>query len=104
MQVLEVNSENFEKEVLKSECKVLVDFNADWCGPCKMLRPILEEVANSNDTVKIVSVNVDNEEELSEKYNVSSIPCLVLFDKGTEIKRNVGLISKDEIESIIGEE
>jgi len=103
MAVLEVNNENFEKEVLNNECKVLVDFNAEWCGPCKMLRPILEEIASSNDNVKIVSINIDTEDELSEKYEVSSIPCLVLFDKGIEIKRNIGLISKDEIESMIGE-
>ncbi len=82
----------------------LIDFYADWCGPCRMLRPIIDEIAESNENVKIVSINIDDEDELAEKYNVSSIPCLVLFDKGTEVKRNVGLISKDEIESIIGEE
>lgn len=102
MAILEVNKDNFEKEVLNSETKVLVDFNANWCGPCKMLRPILDEVAGNN--VKIVSINIDDESDLVEKYNVSSIPCLVLFDKGIEVKRNIGLISKDEIESMIGEE
>lgn len=103
MKVIEGNKKNFEKEVLKSDKKVLVDFNAEWCGPCKMLKPVIEEIAESNDKIKVVSVNIDNEDELSEKYNVSSIPCLVVFEKGKEIKRNVGFIPKDEIESLMGE-
>ena len=101
MNIINVNKDNFDAEVLKSETKVLVDFNANWCGPCRMLRPILESI--ENDKVKIVSINVDNEEELAYKYQVSSIPCLVLFEKGKEIKRSIGLISKDEIEKMIGE-
>lgn len=103
MKVIDVNKDNFDIEVLKSDKKVLVDFNANWCGPCKMLKPIIEEFAESNDEIKVVSINVDDEDELSEKYNISSIPCLVIFDKGKEIKRNVGLISKDDIESFIGD-
>ena len=103
MALIEVNKDNFNKEVLESDSKVLVDFNANWCGPCKMLRPILDEISNDGD-IKIVSVNIDEEDELSEKYNVFSIPCLVLFDKGNEIKRSVGLISKDEVKNLIGGE
>lgn len=103
MEIIEVSKNNFESEVLKSTKKVLVDFNANWCGPCKMLKPIIEEIAKNNEEIKIVSINIDEEEELSDEYNVSSIPCLVLFDKGKEIKRNVGLISKDDIETFIGE-
>ena len=104
MAVIETNKNSFEDEVLKSDKKVLVDFNADWCGPCKMLKPIIEEISNENDNIKIISVNIDKEDELAEEYNVSSIPCLILFKNGKEIKRNVGFISKDDIESIIGEE
>ena len=104
MTLIEVNKDNFNKEVLESDKKVLVDFNANWCGPCRMLKPILDEVASTNNNVKIVSINIDDEEELSEKYKIYSIPCLVLFDKGNEIKRNVGLMSKDDIESMIGGE
>ena len=104
MAVVNVNKENFESEVLKSAKKVLVDFNASWCGPCRMLKPIVEEISEENNDVKVVSIDIDSESELAEKYGVSSIPCLVLFNKGEEVKRNVGLISKDEIESIIGEE
>ena len=103
MAVIEVTKDNFEKEVLKSEKKVLVDFNAEWCGPCKMLKPTIDEIAEANDNVKIVSINIDSEDELAEEYSVFSIPCLVLFDKGKEVNRSVGLISKDQIESIIGD-
>ena len=101
MTILEVNKESFEKEVLNSGCKVLVDFNAEWCGPCKMLGPIIDEVAKENDDVKVVSINIDDEVELAEKYGVMSIPCLVLFEKGKEVKRSVGFIPKEEIESLI---
>ena len=103
MSVIEANKDNFEKEVLKSEKKVLVDFNAEWCGPCKMLKPIVDEIAESNDNIKVVSVNIDDEDELAEEYSIFSIPCLVVINKGKEIKRSVGLISKEDIESLIGE-
>lgn len=103
MKVIDVNKSNFEEEVLKSDKKVLVDFNADWCGPCKMLRPVLDEIAESNDNIKIVSVNVDYNEKLSREYNVFSIPCLVLIEDGKEIKRSVGMIPKSEVEKLIGE-
>lgn len=104
MTVIEVNKDNFEKEVLKSDKKVLIDFNANWCGPCRILRPTIDEIAKTNENVKIVSINIDNEDELAEEYNVSSIPCLVLLDKGNEVKRNIGLMSKDELEKMIGGE
>ncbi len=103
MKIVEVNNNNFEKEVLNSKETVLVDFNADWCGPCRMLKPSLEELAKEKDNVKIVSINIDDEYELAEQYGVQSIPCLVLFKNGKEEKRNVGLISKDEIINLIGE-
>ena len=96
--VKEINNENFEEEVLK-EGTVLVDFYADWCGPCKMLRPTLEEVAKEG-TGKIVSVNVDNEKDLAIKYGISSIPCLILFKDGKETERNVGVIPKGRVEEM----
>ena len=98
MKIVEVNRENFNEEVLKNKKTVLVDFYADWCGPCRMIKPIIEEIAENNDDVKIVSINIENEGELAEKYSISSIPCLVIFENGEEIKRSIGLISKNNIE------
>lgn len=103
MKIVEVNSNNFEEEVLKSAVPVLVDFNADWCGPCRMLRPILEELASDRAEYKIVSINIDEEDELAEKYDVSSIPCLVVFKNGKEVNRSIGLKPKDAITSMMEE-
>ena len=102
MEVIELTTDRFNAEVLECDKKVLVDFNADWCGPCQMIRPVLEDLAKNND-IKIVSVNVDSEEELASRYGVMSIPCLVLFNKGEEIGRSVGFKSKEELERFIGE-
>ena len=101
--VIIVDENNFENEVLKSDKKVLVDFNAEWCGPCKMLAPVLDEMSESNNSVKFVSINVDENQDLASKYNVMSIPCLVLIENGEEIKRSIGVIPKSEIERFIGE-
>ncbi len=103
MEVITVTKDNFEEEVLKSSLPVLIDFNADWCGPCRMIRPMLDDIAANNDNIKIVSINIDDEDELADKYEVSSIPCLVLIKDGKEVNRNVGLIAQDQLESFIGE-
>ncbi len=103
MEIIEVNQDNFEEEVLNTEGKVLVDFNANWCGPCRMLKPLLEEIANESN-IKVISINIDEEEELSRTYKVFSIPCLILFENGKEMKRSIGFIPKEEIESMIGEQ
>lgn len=103
MEIINVNKNNFDEEVLKSNIPVLIDFNANWCGPCRMLRPILDEVSRETDNVKIVSINIDDEEELARNYGIMSIPCLVLINNGNETKRSVGLISKDEVKRLIGE-
>ena len=97
MSVVEVNQANFQAEVLESPIPVLADFNADWCGPCKAMRPMLEELAESDPSYKIVSIDIDAESELAEEYDVTSIPCLVLFKDGQEAGRSIGLISKDAI-------
>lgn len=102
MGIIEVNKDNFD-EVVGSGL-VLADFNADWCGPCRMLKPMLEEIASLRSDAKIVSINIDNEEELAEEYGVSSIPCLVLFKDGKEVSRSIGLKPKEEIESMLGGE
>ncbi len=100
MKIIEINEENFKKETL--EGKVLVDFNATWCGPCRILKPILEEFSQTT-SVKVCSVDVDANENLAREYNIYSIPCLILLENGQEIKRNVGLISLDEIKNFVGE-
>ncbi len=97
MKVIEATTATFENEVLKSDKPVLVDFNADWCGPCQMLKPTIEQLSDERDDVKFVSVNIDENDDLAYDYNVSSIPCLVLFRDGTEAKRSVGLKPKSEI-------
>lgn len=102
MKIIDVTSENFESEVLNSKVPVLVDFNADWCGPCRMVRPVLDELANESDDYKIVSVNVDDEEELAAKYSVSSIPCMVLMKDGNEVSRSIGLRPKSELKEFLG--
>lgn len=89
-----INKDEFKSLVLESTEPVLVDFYADWCGPCKMLGPIMDDISNEN---KVYKVNVDNEETLAREYGVMSIPCVVAFKNGKEINRSVGLKPKDEI-------
>lgn len=101
MKVIEATSANFNTEVLGSDKPVIVDFYADWCGPCRMMRPALDQLAAEREDVKIVSVNVDDEDELAAEYGISSIPCLVVFKGGKETNRSVGLILKDAIEQLI---
>ena len=100
MSVIEVTKANFESEVLKSEVPVLADFNAGWCGPCKAMKPMLDELAETA-AYKIVSIDIDEEDELAEEYDVSSIPCLVVFKGGEEVNRSVGLIPKDAIAALV---
>ena len=100
MSVIEVNKGNFEAEVLKSDVPVLADFNAGWCGPCRAMKPMLEELSE-NAAYKIVSIDIDEEDELAEEYDVSSIPCLVVFKGGEEVNRSVGLIPKDAIVDLV---
>ncbi len=100
MKVIEVNESNFQNEVLNG--KVLVDFNATWCGPCRMLKPILEEFSETT-SVKVCSIDTDQNENLARNYNIYSIPCIILFENGKEVKRNVGLLSLDELKEFVGE-
>ncbi len=99
--IISVTKSTFDEEVLKSDKKVVVDFYADWCGPCKMLSPILEQVASENEDIKIVKVDSDVEYELSVEYKVNSIPYLVIFEDGKVIDTSVGLISKAELEALL---
>lgn len=95
--MLTITNDNFEQEVLKSDKKVLVDFWASWCGPCRMLSPVIDEIAKETDKVKVGKVNVDEESELATKFAVMSIPTLILFENGKPVKQIVGLQSKDAI-------
>lgn len=95
MEIIHLTNENFE-DLIKE--KVLVDFYANWCGPCKMIAPELERVESS---VKVVKVDVDEFEELSRTYGVMSIPTLILFENGKEVKRNIGFMDRDRIQKFV---
>ena len=97
MEVLKVTSANFEEEVLKSEKPVLLDFYADWGGPCKMLSPVIEAVATENEDIKVVKIDVDNAQDLAIKYQIYSIPTVVVIKNGEEVNRNIGIASKSQI-------
>lgn len=97
MAVIKVNLENFAQEVLKSEKKVLLDFYADWCGPCKMMAPEIEAFSEETDAYKVCKLDVDESQELALTFGVMSIPTVIMFDKGEEIKRFVGAKEKHQI-------
>ena len=97
MSVKHISEAQFESEVMQDKGRVLVDFYADWCGPCKMLAPILEEVAGEVDNLKVVKVNVDEAQDLAKKYGVMSIPTVYLIDGGMNAGKFVGVKSKEDI-------
>lgn len=101
MKVIEIKEEEFERKVLKSKKKVLVDFYAEWCGPCRMLSPVVEEVASETEEVEFYKINVDNAEEVSRKYGVMSIPTLIIFQDGKVVNNSVGLKSKNELKEFL---
>ena len=99
--VVYVNEATFESEVLNSDRIVLVDFYADWCGPCNMLAPTIDEISIEREDIKVVKVNVDESENLAIKYRATSIPTLVIMQDGLEVDRIVGLVSKETIKSAL---
>ncbi len=102
MSMLTFEEKNFEEEVLKADGKVLVDFYADWCGPCRMMSPVIDDIAKELDgTVKVGKVNVDNNQELAIKYDVMSIPTIMVFEKGMPVKTFVGVTDKQEILDVL---
>lgn len=97
-----LDAQNFKQEVLDCDMPVLVDFYADWCGPCKMVAPIVEEIADQFDTIKVLKLNIDNASELATQYSVMSIPTLILFKNGEIDKKIVGFRSKDALIEELG--
>lgn len=97
MAAIHLTKENFKEEVLESKVPVLVDFWASWCGPCQMVLPIIEELADEVKDAKICKVNVDEQMELAKEYRVMSIPTLIVFKDGQKVKSSMGAKSKEEI-------
>lgn len=99
--IINITKDNFETEVLKSNKKVLLDFWASWCGPCMMLSPIVDEVAEEVTDVKFGKVNVDEQVELAQSFGISSIPALIVIENGKVVNQSVGLIPKDKVIALI---
>lgn len=97
MSVIRITKDNFEQEVLQSEKPVLLDFYADWCGPCRMVAPAVAEIAWENEHIKVGKINVDEEPELAARFHVSSIPLLVVMQNGTVTNQSLGAKPKNRI-------
>ena len=103
MEIKHINEMEFEEEVLKSKQPVIVDFFATWCGPCKMLGPILEDICDTEKEVKILKVDIDENMGLAQQFGIMSVPTLMLFKDGEEYGREIGLKSKEQMQEIIDE-
>lgn len=101
MSAIQVTKENFEEIVLKAEKKVLLDFWAPWCGPCRMVLPVVEEIAEERDDIVVGKVNVDEQPELASRYGVMTIPTLIVFENGEELQRSVGAKNKRAILNMV---
>ncbi len=101
MAYVNVNKHNFEAEVLQSSKPVLVDFWASWCGPCRMVAPIVEEIAQEREDIKVVKINVDEEPELAAKFQIMSIPTLMVFKEGNIANHALGALPKHQILSLL---
>lgn len=100
MKEIKLNKDNFKENVLDNNGLVLVDFWADWCGPCKMLAPVISQIAQENENIMVGKINVDEEPELAQAFDIQSIPTVILFKNGKPIKQNIGFTSKENLESM----
>jgi len=102
MSVITVTKENFDQEVIQAKNKVLLDFWAPWCGPCRMLAPIVEEIAEEDESITLGKINVDEQMELAIRFGVNTIPTLVVMDGGKAVAQSVGVKPKDDILKMLG--
>ncbi len=103
MTVIKITSENYEKEIVESTVPVLIDFWATWCGPCRMMSPVIDEIASESDgSYKVASVNVDDEPELANQYAISAIPCFVVVENGERKTSTLGVKPKSAILEMLG--
>ena len=101
MAVTKVTVDNFEQEVLQADKPVLVDFYADWCGPCKMMSPVVDEVAEEEPDVKVCQINIDENTDIAQKYRVMSIPTFIAFKNGEEAGRQIGAVPKSALLELV---
>lgn len=101
MNVIELTNETFDSEVLEADRLVIVDFWATWCTPCRMLTPILEELAEEHPEIKVCKINVDEAQDIAERYGIMSLPILVFFENGEIMDESIGLISKEQLLSLL---
>ncbi len=101
MSVIELTNETFDSEVLEADRLVIVDFWATWCTPCRMLTPILEELAEEHPEIKVCKINVDEAQDIAERYGIMSLPILVFFENGEIMDESIGLISKEQLLSLL---